>query len=58
MKGTSPSYENVKNTYTRYNDRMKEQIDLIEQDKSWLNNIVHSIDDKRQTVKDTLTKAR
>lgn len=58
MRGSSPAYENIKNTYSRYNDRMKEQIDLIEQDKTWLNNICHNIEEKRQTVKNTLAKAR
>ena len=36
QRGSSPSYENIKNTYTRYNDRMREQVELIEQDKVWL----------------------
>jgi hypothetical protein len=26
----------VKNTFARYNERMREQIDRIEQDKEWL----------------------
>jgi hypothetical protein len=26
----------VKNTFARYNERMREQIDRVEQDKEWL----------------------
>lgn len=35
-RGSPPHYENIKNTFARYNERMREQIDRVEQDKEWL----------------------
>jgi hypothetical protein len=35
-RGTPPQYENIKNTFVKYCERMREQIECIEHDKDWL----------------------
>jgi hypothetical protein len=35
-RGTPPQYENIKNTFVKYCERMREQIECIEHDKEWL----------------------
>jgi hypothetical protein len=35
-RGTPPCYENIKSTFSKYNDRVREQVGKIEQDKEWL----------------------
>ena len=55
LKGSSPSYENVKDTYIRYNQRMRDQIELIEQDKTWLVLFMWS---RATSVMKSMTKGR
>jgi hypothetical protein len=35
-RGSAPQYENVKNTFVKYCERMRDQIERIEHDKEWL----------------------
>ena len=35
-RGSAPQYENIKNTFVKYCERMRDQVERIEHDKEWL----------------------
>lgn len=64
-RGSAPQYENIKNTFVKYCERMRDQVERIEHDKEWLvisvviQNVVNkSIEEKRQNLREVLIHAR
>lgn len=57
-RGSAPQYENIKNTFVKYCERMRDQVERIEHDKEWLNVVNKSIEEKRQNLREVLINAR